>query len=65
MSLEQYELAKLSFDDAIARIESIHSNDANAKEAQSKFSEESIKDFKGDPYERAMILLLPRVTLCS
>lgn len=46
--------AEAAFDGAIARIESIYSKDQQAKAARSKWSKEGIKDFKGEPYERAM-----------
>ncbi|MCT2559363.1 hypothetical protein N0B51_10270 [Tsuneonella sp. YG55] len=50
----EYDTAKWALDQALDRIEAIYANDAAAKAARSKFSLESIKDFKGDPYERAM-----------
>lgn len=46
--------AKWAFGEAIKRIESIYANDPAAKSAKSIFVEEKIKDFKGEPYERAM-----------
>ena len=43
-----------AFDQSLERIERIYANDEKAQEAKSKFSEEDVKDFKGEPYERAM-----------
>jgi len=49
-----FEEAKARFDDAIARIGGIITNDADAARARSLFSAESTKPFIGEPYERAM-----------
>ena len=49
-----YDEAKARFDDAIARIGGIITNDAEAARARSLFSAESTKPFIGEPYERAM-----------
>ncbi|MDO8541937.1 MAG: hypothetical protein Q7S40_15985 [Opitutaceae bacterium] len=46
--------AKARFDDAIARIGGIITNDADAARARSLFSAESTKTFIGEPYERVM-----------
>ncbi|MBI1404015.1 MAG: hypothetical protein GC147_12480 [Porphyrobacter sp.] len=54
MAAGEYQTAEWAFDNALDRIEAIYANDEAAKAARSKFSAESIKDFKGDPYERAM-----------
>ncbi len=54
MELGDGELAKKAFDAAIARIDAIYADDDNARKAKSVFSEEKVKDFKGEPYERAM-----------
>ncbi len=54
MATGEYDAAKWALDAALDRIEAIYNNDEAAKAARSKFSQESIKDFKGDPYERAM-----------
>ncbi len=54
MAAGEYMTAEWAFDQALDRIEAIYANDQAAKAARSKFSTESIKDFKGDPYERAM-----------
>jgi tetratricopeptide (TPR) repeat protein len=54
MKSGQFALAERAFDLALYRIESIYADDPNAKRAKSKFVEEKVKDFKGEPYERAM-----------
>jgi len=54
MASRDYNTAEWALDQALDRIEAIYANDAAAKAARSKFTLESIKDFKGDPYERAM-----------
>ena len=54
MDTSQFDVAQKSFDQSIARISSIYADDPNAKKALSAFSEEKVKDFKGEPYERAM-----------
>lgn len=54
MAVGEYTTAEWAFDAALDRIEAIYANDEAAKAARSKFNTESIKDFKGDPYERAM-----------
>jgi hypothetical protein len=46
--------ARAKFDDAIARIGGIITNDAAAARARSLFSAESTKTFIGEPYERVM-----------
>lgn len=54
MEAGHFDVARRSFDEAIARIEQIYANDDNAKRALSVFNAEKVKDFKGEPYERAM-----------
>lgn len=54
MAVGEYTTAEWAFDQALDRIEAIYANDEAAKAARSKFNAEAIKDFKGDPYERAM-----------
>jgi len=54
IAVGEYTTAEWAFDQALDRIEAIYANDEAAKAARSKFSAEAIKDFKGDPYERAM-----------
>lgn len=48
------DIAARALDGAIARIELIYSNSDSAKKARSLWSSEGVKDFKGEPYERAM-----------
>lgn len=54
METRQVDVAKAAFDESITRIEAIYANDANAEKAKSLWSEESVKDFKGEPHERSM-----------
>ena len=55
MELGDDENAAKSFDDAISKIEMIYKeNDENAEKALSVWHQEGMKDFKGEPYERAM-----------
>ena len=46
--------ANIAFDNAIRNIELIYKDDPNIEKARSLWYEESIKDFKGEPYERVM-----------
>ena len=55
MEKQRFALAARSFDEAIRRVEEIYANDANAEKARSVFNAETVKDFKGEPYERAML----------
>lgn len=48
------DVAERSFDIALENIEAIYANNPQAEQARSKFVKENIKDFKGEPYERAM-----------
>lgn len=50
----ELELAAKALDEAIARIESVYANTPEARRARSNWSSEGTKDFKGEPYERAM-----------
>lgn len=43
-----------AFDQAIDRIRTIYADNDAARKARSKFTPEYVKEFKGDPYERAM-----------
>ena len=54
LEAEHFNVAELAFNESIQRIEKIYANDANAKKAKSVFAAERVKDFKGEPYERAM-----------
>lgn len=49
-----WDAAKLPLDEAISSIEQVYGFDEAAKLARSKWHEEGIKVFKGEPYERAM-----------
>lgn len=52
--LGYYKTAKYSLDEALTRIETVYSDEENAEKAKSVWYEEGMKDFKGEPYERAM-----------
>ena len=47
-------IAADSFDSALLSIESVYTENENAEKARSVWYEEGRKDFKGEPYERAM-----------
>ncbi|WCP73893.1 hypothetical protein [Sphingomonas hankookensis] len=49
-----YKDAAWAFDQALARIEAIYGDNKQAEAARSIFHNEANKDFKGEPYERAM-----------
>jgi hypothetical protein len=53
--LGYYQQAKRSFDAAIMNIGSVYADSSEAKKARSLWYEEGRKDFKGEPYERAMV----------
>lgn len=50
----QYKDAAWAFDQALARIEAIYADNKQAATARSVFHNEANKDYKGEPYERAM-----------
>lgn len=50
-----FEYARALFADAYTIVDSVYANNDAAKAARSKFVPEANKDYKGDPYERAMI----------
>lgn len=54
MELGQWDVARKAFDQAILRIDSVYADDENARKAKSLWSKEKVKDWKGEPYERAM-----------
>ena len=54
MQLGYYKDAEFALDQALARIEAVYSKDPQAEKARALFHKESNKDFKGEPYERAM-----------
>ncbi len=49
-----WSVAEKSFDAALLRIETVYGKNAQAEAARSLFRKESNKDYKGEPYERAM-----------
>ena len=55
MEVGEFDIAEKAFDQGIARIDAIYANNESAKKARSLWSSESVKDFKGEPYERAMV----------
>lgn len=55
LELSQTKTAQRLLSDAQALIETIYANDPAANRARSNFVPEAHKDFKGDPYERAMV----------
>lgn len=50
----EWEIASWAFDKALTRVEAIYANNPQANAARSSFHNEANKDFKGEPYERAM-----------
>ncbi len=54
LELGDTDTARSAFDEALLRIESVFSDTEAAAKARSVWYAESIKDFKGEPYERAM-----------
>jgi len=54
MEYGDYYNAEKSFDEALINIEAVYTDDKNAEKALSLWYQEGMKDFKGEPYERAM-----------
>jgi len=54
MDQGHYDLATRTFDEALTDIEAIYGTNANARRARSMWHNEGAKDYKGEPYERAM-----------
>jgi hypothetical protein len=54
LELSRRDFARSALDESTARILRIYANDPNAEKAKSLWAAESVKDFKGEPYERAM-----------
>ena len=56
-SLQQgdYHITRRLMEDAYTRIETLYANNDAAKAARTNYVEEANKDFKGEPYERAMV----------
>ncbi|CAK0760355.1 hypothetical protein CCP2SC5_2780001 [Azospirillaceae bacterium] len=51
---KNYLLSEQVFEDAITRIAAVYADNEHAETARSLWNKESVKDFKGEPYERAM-----------
>lgn len=54
MELGAFATAQASFDEALLGIEAIYANSDTAQQARKLWTAEAYKDFKGEPYERAM-----------
>lgn len=54
LEVGNHAMAERALDQAGARILRIYADDPNAAKARSLWSSEEVKDFKGEPYERAM-----------
>lgn len=54
MEMGETALAEQLFDDALTNIETVYVDKPEAAQARSLFAKEAVKDFKGEPYERAM-----------
>lgn len=53
-AMERDKLSAQLFDDALEGIEAVYADNEEARKARSLWVKEAIKDFKGEPYERAM-----------
>ncbi|HYH37770.1 MAG TPA: hypothetical protein VD860_06080 [Azospirillum sp.] len=54
LDMGRLDLAGEAFDKALAGIETIYADNPDAEKARSVWNKEAVKDFKGEPYERAM-----------
>lgn len=54
LEMKKFDLAAESFDQSLSRIETVYANNEKAEKARELWFKENIKDFKGEPYERAM-----------
>ena len=54
LSSGHLDIARSAFDDALTQIELTHAGTESARKARGLWYEEGSKDFKGEPYERAM-----------
>lgn len=54
LSTGQLDIAEKAFEAAVTRIDAIYADNPEAQKAKSLWTAEKIKDFKGEPYERAM-----------
>jgi tetratricopeptide (TPR) repeat protein len=50
------DLAEKTLDAAVSRIDQIYADNAEAQKAKSLWTAEKVKDYKGEPYERAMAM---------
>lgn len=50
------DLAEQAFEQAVTRIDQIYADNEQAQKAKSLWEKEAVKDFKGEPYERAMAM---------
>ena len=56
LGMGQYEESARAFDEAVRRILTIYANTPDAAKARKIWYQESVKAFRGEPYERAMAL---------
>ena len=54
LSIGKLEVAEKAFDAATYRIDLVYADNAEAQKAKSLWTAEKVKDYKGEPYERAM-----------
>lgn len=57
MEVGEAALAAKAFEQSVARIQRIYADEPNAERARSLWNSEKVKDFKGEPYERAATFL--------
>lgn len=56
LAMGQVDLAEKTLDAAVFRIDQIYADNPEAQKAKSLWTAEKIKDYKGEPYERAMAM---------
>ncbi|MFN3077845.1 MAG: hypothetical protein ABT940_13410 [Alphaproteobacteria bacterium] len=54
LEMGHFDLARQMFDQSLADIEAVYGDTEQARQARSNFFKESVKDYKGEPYERSM-----------
>ncbi|MFN3075530.1 MAG: hypothetical protein ABT940_01365 [Alphaproteobacteria bacterium] len=54
MGVGERDIAEQAFDSALQQIEAVYAENEKAAKARSLWHSESVKDFKGEPYERMM-----------
>jgi len=54
MQAGEWKIAEHAFDGALTRIEQVYAQNTQAEQAKSVWKKEARKDYKGEPYERAM-----------